>query len=64
MAPNLGCSMTYRLYIVSDISRRFEPAQELDAENDEAAIAAAETARAARSAELWRGSGLVKEWKD
>jgi len=53
----------YRLYILSGISRRFEPAQELEAEDDEKAIAAAELARAARSAELWRGSRMVKDWQ-
>ena len=55
--------MTYRLYIASSVTPRFEPAQELAADDDETAIAAAEVARAARSAELWRGSRMVKAWK-
>jgi len=54
---------SYRLYIVSGITRRFEPAQELDADDDQQAIAAAEVARAARPAELWQGSRMVMEWK-
>lgn len=54
---------SYRLYILSDISRRFEPAQELEAEDDKKAIAAGEVARAARAAELWQGNRMVKEWQ-
>ena len=53
---------SYRLYIVSGITRRFEPAQELDAEDDEHAIAVAEMARADRPAELWQGSRMVMAW--
>ena len=53
---------SYRLYIVSGITRRFEPAQELDADDDQQAIAAAEVARAARPAELWQGSRMVMAW--
>jgi hypothetical protein len=55
---------SYRLYRVSDLTRRFEPAEEFDAEDDRAAIANAEKARAGRSAELWNGNRMVKEWKD
>lgn len=54
--------MTYRLYIVSGLSGRFEPALEFDAANDDAAIAASELGRDGRSAELWLGSRLVKDW--
>ena len=53
----------YRLYMVSGITRRFEPAQELDAEDDMKAIAAAELARASRAAELWQGNRMVKHWQ-
>lgn len=55
--------MTYRLYIVSGLSGRFEPALEFDAPNDNAAIVAAELSRDVRAAELWQGSRIVKEWK-
>ena len=53
---------SYRLYMVSGVTRRFEPAQELEAEDDQQAIAAAEVARAARAAELWQGNRMVMEW--
>jgi hypothetical protein len=54
----------YRLYILSEITRRFEPSKEITAASDQAAIALAEEARANRSAELWTGARMVKEWKD
>lgn len=53
---------SYRLYMVSVLMLRFEPAQELDAEDDQQAIAAAEVARAARAAELWQGNRMVMQW--
>jgi hypothetical protein len=53
---------SYRLYMVSVLTLRFEPAQELDAEDDQQAIAAAEVARAARAAELWQGNRMVMQW--
>lgn len=55
--------MSYRLYLVSGLTRRFEPAQEFDARTDRAAIAVAEGMRSARSAELWNGNRMVREWK-
>ena len=54
---------SYRLYRVSHLTRRFEPAEEFDAADDPAAIAVAEKARSHRMAELWNGSRMVKEWK-
>jgi hypothetical protein len=54
---------SYRLYLLSSLTRRFEPAQEIEAEDDEAAITIAEDARSHRAAELWNGSRIVKEWK-
>ena len=54
---------SYRLYRVSFLTRRFEPAEEFHAEGDLAAIAMAEEARSRRAAELWSGSRIVKEWK-
>ena len=54
---------SYRLYLVSDLTRRFEPAQEFDAKSDRAAIAIAEEARCNRAAELWDGSRMVRGWK-
>ena len=54
---------SYRIYMVSGLTRRFEPAQDFDAKSDRAAIAFAEKTRSHRSAELWRGNRLVKEWK-
>ena len=54
---------SYRLYLVSDLTRRFEPAQEFEAKSDRAAIAIAEKARSERAAELWDGSRMVKDWK-
>ena len=60
-----GASMvTYRLYRVSDLTPRFEPAKEFEANDDAAAIVIAEKARARRAAELWNGSRMIKEWKD
>lgn len=53
----------YRLYVVSGFTRRFGPSQELDAEDDMKAIAAAELARASRAAELWQGNRMVKHWQ-
>ena len=53
---------SYRLYMVSGITRRFEPSQELEAEDDQQAIVAAEVARAARAAELWQGNRMVMAW--
>lgn len=55
---------SYRLYLVSGLTRRFEPAQEFLAKNDRAAIAMAEDVRADRAAELWNGNRIVKEWRD
>ena len=54
---------SYRLYLVSGLTRRFEPAQELDAKDDKLAVEIAETVRASRAAELWSGSRMVMEWK-
>ena len=54
---------SYRLYMVSDLTRRFEPAQEFDARSDKSALIIAEEMRADRAAELWCGSRLVREWK-
>jgi len=54
---------SYRLYLVSDVTRRFEPAQEFEAKSDQAAIATAEKARSERAAELWDGSRMVRDWK-
>ena len=54
--------VSYRLYMASGLTHRFEPAQPLDAEDDMKAIAAAELARASRTAELWQGSRMVKHW--
>ena len=53
---------TYRLYLVSGLTQRFEPAVEHDMHNDEAALAWAEDLRMKRAAELWSGSRLVREW--
>jgi len=53
---------SYRLYGLSQLTRRFEPAEEFDAEDDRQAIALAEDVREHRSAELWNGSRLIKEW--
>jgi hypothetical protein len=53
---------SYRLYRLSHLTRRFEPAEEFDAKDDRAAIAVAEAVRAQRAAELWNGSRLIKEW--
>ena len=55
--------MSYRLYLVSDLTQRFEPAQEFDARNDRAALAMADELRSDRAAELWSGNRLVREWK-
>ena len=54
---------SYRLYLVSELTRRFEPAQEFDEVSDQAAIALAEAKRSARPAELWSGNRIVREWK-
>ena len=54
---------SYRLYLVSGLTPRFEPAQEFDAPNDRKAIAIAERKRLARAAELWNGNRIVQEWK-
>ena len=54
--------MNYRLYLISGITRRFEPAREIDAETDDEAIVAADEVRSTKAAELWRGNRLVKEW--
>ena len=54
---------SYRLYLVSGLTRRFEPAQEFDARNDRAATAIAEEMRSAGAAELWSGNRIVREWK-
>ena len=54
---------SYRLYQVSGLTRRFDPAQEIDAPNDREAIAMAEKMRSDRPAELWNGSRIVQEWK-
>ena len=56
--------MSYRLYLVSDLTRRFEPAQEFDARDDRAALAMADELRSHRAAELWSGNRLVREWKE
>lgn len=53
----------YRLYRVSDITRRLEPAEEFDAANDGAAIGIAEQARSHRAAALWSGGRMVQDWK-
>ena len=53
----------YRLYLASDLPQRFEPSLELDARNDQAAIALANGLRGARAAELWHRDRLVKDWK-
>lgn len=52
------------MYLVSDLTRRFEPAQEFDARNDRAALAMADEIRSQRAAELWSGNRLVREWKE
>jgi hypothetical protein len=52
----------YRLYVVSGLTGRFEPALEVDVSNDEAALRWADDIRALRDAELWYGSRLVKQW--
>jgi hypothetical protein len=54
---------SYRLYLVSGLTRRFEPAQDFEAPNDRRAIAIAEKLRADREAELWNGNQMVKDWK-
>lgn len=54
---------SYRLYRASHLTRRFEPAEEFEARDDEAAIAISEDLRARRAAELWKGNRMVKEWK-
>lgn len=54
---------SYRLYLVSGLTRRFEPAKEFDARNDRAAVAIAEDMRSARPAELWNGNRIVRDWK-
>jgi hypothetical protein len=54
--------MSYRLYLISGLTRRFEPAKEIAADNDDEAIAMADEARALRPAELWRGNRMIKEW--
>jgi hypothetical protein len=54
---------SYRLYRVSELTRRFEPAKEFDAEDDRTAIVMAEKERSRRSAELWNGNRMVREWK-
>ena len=54
---------SYRLYLASDLPQRFASSLELDAKNDQAAIALANGFRGARTAELWHRDRLVKEWK-
>ena len=54
---------SYRLYLVSDLTRRFEPAQDFEARGDKAAIAIADERRSARPAELWSGNRMVRAWK-
>jgi hypothetical protein len=54
---------SYRLYRVSNLTRRFAPAEEFDANDDRTAIAIAERIRTHRQAELWSGSRVVQEWK-
>lgn len=55
---------TYRLYIVSGLTGRFEPALEIETQgSDEAAIRWAEDIRARRPGELWNGNRLVKRWE-
>jgi hypothetical protein len=55
---------SYRLYLVSGLTRRFEPAQEFNARDDRAALIMADEIRAQRAAELWSGNRLVREWKE
>lgn len=52
----------YRLYLVSGLTRRFEPALELDADEDQTAIVMANEMRVSRAAELWCGSRMVAGW--
>lgn len=52
------------MYLVSELTRRFEPAQEFDARDDRAALAIADEMRLRRAAELWSGNRLVREWKE
>lgn len=54
---------SYRLYLVSELTRRFEPAIEFEAKSDRAAIAVVEKTRSERAAELWNGARMVKDWK-
>ena len=54
---------SYRLYRVSNLTRRFEPAEEFDAKDDRAAIAFADEVRSHRPAELWNGNRMIKGWK-
>ena len=55
---------SYSLYLASDLTRRFEPALDIDAPSDRVAIDIAEDLRSCRPAELWNGSRMVREWKD
>jgi len=52
------------MYLASELTRRFEPAQEFDARDDRAALAIADEMRSHRAAELWSGNRLVREWKE
>ena len=49
---------TYRLYCLDGVDK-VASAEWIEAENDEAAIAAADEVRAGRSCELWQGNRLV-----
>jgi hypothetical protein len=55
---------SYRLYLVSSLTHRFEPALDIDAPGDGVAMSIAEELRSNRPAELWNGSRIVKAWKD
>jgi hypothetical protein len=52
----------YRLYFLNELGH-FARAHELYAENDEAAIEAAERVRDGKPAELWRQRRKVRSWK-
>jgi hypothetical protein len=55
---------SYRLYLVSDLTQRFEPAVDIDAPNDAVAMSIAEELRSGRAAELWKGSQVIKGWRN
>ena len=55
---------SYRLYLVSDLTRRLEPALEFDAQTDRAAFTFADKIRSHRPAELWSGNRLMREWAE